>query len=121
MNVESKKVSDRRTMSNLCAVVPLQSHEHQVTLHMPRQVTAAQKRARDALAEAIEIKHDCFFSMAQKTHTKIFFQDLKVETEILGTFFRFYMVLYYFTRKILKKGLLKLELSKDSSNNPILG
>ena len=71
MNVESKKVSDRRTMSNLCAVVPLQSHEHQVTLHMPRQVTAAQERARDALAEAIEIKYDCFFSMAQKTHTKI--------------------------------------------------
>ena len=73
MNVESKKFSDRRTMSNLSAVVPLQSHEHQVTLHMPRKVTAAQERARDALAEAIEIKYDCvFFHGTKNTHKNIF-------------------------------------------------
>ena len=39
---------------------------------MPRNITAAQKRAPDfhkidALAQTNQIKYDCFFSMAQKT------------------------------------------------------
>ena len=39
---------------------------------MPRNITAAQKRARDfrksnALAQTNQIKYDCIFCMAQKT------------------------------------------------------
>ena len=39
---------------------------------MPRNITAAQKGARDfhesdALAQTNQIKYDCFFFMAQKT------------------------------------------------------
>ena len=44
---------------------------------MPRNITAAQKRARDfhksdALAQTNQIKCDCFFCMAQKTFQKYF-------------------------------------------------
>ena len=68
------------------------------TLHMPRNITVAQKRApdfheRDVLAQTNQIKYDCFFCMAQKTQ-KIFSEDLKVETKILGTFFLDFILLF---------------------------
>ena len=56
---------------------------------MPRNITAAQKRARGFHNQ---LKHGCFFCMAQKTK-KLFSQDLKLETKVPGTFFRFYFVL----------------------------
>ena len=65
---------------------------------MLRNITAAQKCAQDffkcdALAQTNQIMYDCFFCMAQKTLKKVFSQDLKLETKILVTFFRFYIVI----------------------------
>ena len=65
---------------------------------MLRNITVAQKCAQgffkcDALARTNQIMHDCLFCMAQKTFKKVFSQDLKLETKILGTFFRFYIVI----------------------------
>ena len=60
---------------------------------MPRNITAAQKRARDfyksdALAQINQIKYDCFFfSHATENRKKLFSQDLKVEAKIPGTSF----------------------------------
>ena len=60
---------------------------------MPRNVTAAQKRARDfhksdAFAQTNQIKYDCFFLHGTKNIKQIFSQDLKLETKIPGTFVR---------------------------------
>ena len=59
---------------------------------MPRNITAAQKRARDfhksdALAQTNQIKYDCFFMHATENIKKLFSQDLKLETKIAGMFF----------------------------------
>ena len=58
---------------------------------MPRNITAAQKRARDfhksdALAQTNQIKYDCFF-MHGTENIKKFSKDLKLETKNVGTFF----------------------------------
>ena len=52
---------------------------------MPRNITAAQKRARDfnesvAFAQTNEIKYDCFFLHGTENIKKLFSQDLKLET-----------------------------------------
>ena len=65
---------------------------------MPRNITAAQKGARDfhesdALAQTNQIKYDCFFMHGTENIKKLFSQDLKLETKNVGTFFRFYIVL----------------------------
>ena len=54
---------------------------------MPRNITAAQKRARDfhksdALAQTNQIKCDCFFLALHGKHKKIFSQDVKLELKI---------------------------------------
>ena len=59
---------------------------------MPRNITPVQKRAWEfyknyALAQTNQIKYDCFFSTWHRKHTKIFSQDLKVETKFPRTFF----------------------------------
>ena len=59
---------------------------------MPRNIVAAQKRARDfhksdALAQTNQIKYDCFFMHGTENIKKLFSQDLKLETKIPGTFF----------------------------------
>ena len=59
---------------------------------MPRNITAAQKRARDfhksdALAQTNQIKYGCFFLHDTENTKKLFSQDLKIETKIPGTFF----------------------------------
>ena len=59
---------------------------------MPRNITAAQKRARDfhksdALAQTNQIKYDCFFMHGTENIKQLFSQDLKLETKIPGTFF----------------------------------
>ena len=59
---------------------------------MPRNITAAQKRARDfhksnALAQTNQIKYDCFFMHGTENIKKLFSQDLKLETKNAGTFF----------------------------------
>ena len=71
---------------------------------MSRNITTAQKRARDfhksdALAQTNQIKYDCFFLHGTENIKKLFSQDLKLETKILGTFFSFYLVLYYSSGK----------------------
>ena len=60
---------------------------------MPRNITAAQKRVRDfhkddALAQTNQIKYGCFFLHGTENIKKLFSQDLKLETKILGTFFQ---------------------------------
>ena len=60
---------------------------------MPRNITAAQKRVRDfhkgdALAQTNQIKYDCFYLYGTENIKKLFSQDLKLETKILGTFFQ---------------------------------
>ena len=59
---------------------------------MPRNITAAQKRARDfhksdALAQTNQIKYGCFFLHDTENTKKIFSQDLKIETKMPDTFF----------------------------------
>ena len=59
---------------------------------MPRNITAAQKRARDfhksdALAQTNQIKYDSFFMHGTENIKKLFSQDLKLETKNAGTFF----------------------------------
>ena len=59
---------------------------------MSRNITAAKKRAQDfhksdALAQTNQIKYDCFFLHGTENIKKLFSQDLKLETKILGTFF----------------------------------
>ena len=65
---------------------------------MPRNITDAQKRVRDfhksdALAQTNQIKYGCFFLHDTENTKKIFSQDLKIETKIPGTLFKFYFVL----------------------------
>ena len=65
---------------------------------MPRNITAAQKGARDfhesdALAQTNQIKYDCFFSWHRK-HKKIIFSRSRTRNKNPGqVFFRFYIVL----------------------------
>ena len=59
---------------------------------MSRNITDAQKRARDfhksdALAQTNQIKYGCFFLHDTENTKKLFSQDLKIETKIPGTFF----------------------------------
>ena len=59
---------------------------------MPRNITAAQKRAQDihksdALPQTNQIKYDCSFLHGTENIKKLFSQDLKLETKIPGTFF----------------------------------
>ena len=59
---------------------------------MSRNLTTAQKRARDfhksdALAQTNQIKYDCFFMHGTENIKKLFSQDLKLETKNAGTFF----------------------------------
>ena len=59
---------------------------------MPRNITAAQKRAKDfhksdALAQTNQKKYDCFFLHGTENTEEIFSQDLKLETKIPGTLF----------------------------------
>ena len=59
---------------------------------MPRNITAAQKRARDfhksdALAQTNQIKYGCFFMHGTENIKKLFSQDLKLETKNAGTLF----------------------------------
>ena len=59
---------------------------------MPRNITDAQKFARDfhksdALAQTNQIKYDCFFMHGTENIRKLFSQDLKLETKNAGTFF----------------------------------
>ena len=59
---------------------------------MPRNITAAQKRARDfhksdALAQTNQIKYGCFFMHGTENIKKLFSQDLKLETKNAGKFF----------------------------------
>ena len=59
---------------------------------MPRNITTAQKRARDfhksdVLAQTNQIKYDCFVLHGTENTKKIFSQYLKVETKIPDTFF----------------------------------
>ena len=58
---------------------------------MPRNITAAQKRVQDfyksdALAQTNQIKYGFFWHGTENTK-KLFSQDLKVETKILGPLF----------------------------------
>ena len=59
---------------------------------MPGNITDVQKRVRDfhkrdALAQANQIKYDCFFLHVTENMKKIFSQDLKLETKNPGRFF----------------------------------
>ena len=59
---------------------------------MPRNIVAAQKRARDfhksdALAQTNQIKYRCFFLHGTENTKKLFSEDLKIETKIPDTFF----------------------------------
>ena len=59
---------------------------------MPRNITDAQKHARDfhksdALAQTNQIKYGCFFLHDTENTKKLFSQDLKIETKIPDTFF----------------------------------
>ena len=64
---------------------------------MPRNITAAQKRARnfhksDALAQTNQKRCDCFFLHGTKKHKKKISQDIKLEIKILGTFLDFILL-----------------------------
>ena len=80
-------------------------------MHMPRNITDAQKCVRDfhksdALAQTNQIKYDCLFLHGTE-NIKIFFsQDLKLETQISSTFFRFYIALKYHSGKTRQKNNL---------------
>ena len=86
---------------------------------MPRNITAAENRAQyyhktDALAQTNQIKYDCLFLHGTENIKKNFSQDLKLETQISSTFFRFYIALKYHSGKTRQKNnLVKLELSKE--------
>ena len=59
---------------------------------MLRNITDAQKlvgdfHRSDALAQANQIKYDCFFMHGTENIKKLFSQDLKLETKNAGTFF----------------------------------
>ena len=59
---------------------------------MPRNITAAQKRARDfhksdALAQTNEIKYNYFFMHGTENIKKLLSQDLKLETKNPSIFF----------------------------------
>ena len=59
---------------------------------MLRNITAAQKRARDfhksdELAQINQIQYGCFFLHGTENTKKLFTQDLKLETKIPGTLF----------------------------------
>ena len=61
------------------------------TLHMPRNITAAQKCAQDfyksdASAQTNQIKMTAFLHGTESIK-KLFSQELKLETKLLGTFF----------------------------------
>ena len=54
---------------------------------MSRTIAAAQKRDPDVYkSDTLAQTNNFFPRMAQKIHTKIFFQDLKAETNTLDTF-----------------------------------
>ena len=62
------------------------------TVHMPRNITATQKHAKDfhksdALAQTNQKKYDCFFLHGTENTKEIFSQDLKLEAKIPGTLF----------------------------------
>ena len=71
------------------------------TLHMPKNITAAQKSTpdfhkTDMLAQTNQIKYNgffFFFCIAWKIWKKLFSQYVELKTKIPGTFFRFYIVL----------------------------
>ena len=59
---------------------------------MPRNITAAQKSARDfhksdTLAQTNQTKYDCSFFAWHRKHEQLFSQDLKLDTKIPGMFF----------------------------------
>ena len=55
---------------------------------MSRTIAAAQKRDPDVYkSDTLAQTNNFFPRMTQKIHTKIFFQDLKAETNTLDTFF----------------------------------
>ena len=61
-------------------------------MHMPRNITAPQNRARDyhktdALTQTNQIKYDYLFLHGTENIKNIFSQDLKLETKIAGSFF----------------------------------
>ena len=65
---------------------------------MPRNITAAQKCARDfynsdALTQTNPIKYECFFLNDTETTKILFSQDLNVEKKFRARFCRFYIVL----------------------------
>ena len=65
---------------------------------MPRNITATQKHVRDihksdALPQTNQIKYDCSFLHGTENIKKSFSEDLKLETKISGTFFRFFIAL----------------------------
>ena len=47
----------------------------------------------DALPQTNQIKYDCSFLHGTENIKKSFSEDLKLETKISGTFFRFYIAL----------------------------
>ena len=74
-------------------------HQNPLTLHMPRNITAAQKHAQDfsesdVLAQTNQISYDSFFFFLHGTENrrKIFSQDLKAETKIWGIFLVFFLL-----------------------------
>ena len=67
-------------------------------MHIPKNITAAQKHAQDfhkgdTLAQTSQIKYDCFFLHGTENTQKIITQDLKLERKIWASFFTFYIVL----------------------------
>ena len=65
---------------------------------MPRNITAAQKRARDfhksdALAQTNQKRCDCFFLHGTKKHKKKNFSRYKIRNKNIWDFFRFYIAL----------------------------
>ena len=86
---------------------------------MPRNITAAQKGARDfhesdALAQTNQIKYDCFFSWHRK-HKKIIFSRSRTRNKNPGQpFLDFILFFNIAVEKFGKKNkLVKLELSKE--------
>ena len=91
---------------------------------MSRTIAAAQKRDPDVYkSDTLAQTNNFFPRMAQKIHTKIFFQDLKAETNTLDTFFQIiYCSLTSHWKSSGKK--VKLDLSKEtflSQENPDFG
>ena len=82
---------------------------------MPRNITAAQKRARDfhksdALAQTNQIKYDCFFMHGTENIKKLFSQDLIRNKNPDQVFLDFILFLDLI--------LLRLELSKEIFLSP---